>query len=85
MQTQVRKIGNSAGTIIPAAILKTLHLKEGDCVDIYDEKGRIVIVPSKNKPQYTLDELLAKCDETAPMPQELIDWENLQEVGNEVW
>ena len=85
MQTVVRKIGNSAGTIIPATLLKKLNLKEGDLVDIRDDKGRIVIVPYRIKRKYTLTELLAKCDESAPMPQELIDWDNTPEAGNEKW
>ena len=85
MQTVVRKIGNSAGTIIPAALLKKLNLKEGDLVDIRDDEGRIVIVPNRIKRKYTLTELLAKCDESAPMPQELIDWDNTPEAGNEKW
>ncbi len=85
MQTVVRKIGNSSGTIIPAALLKKLNLKEGDLVDIRDDEGRLVIVPNRIIRKYTLTELLAKCDEFAPMPQELIDWENTPEVGNEKW
>ena len=85
MQTLVRKIGNSTGTIIPSAILKKLDLKVGDRVDIEDDDGRIVIVPAKSKPKYSLPELLAKCDESAPMPQELIEWDNTLEAGNEKW
>ena len=85
MQTLVRKIGNSTGTIIPAAILKKLNLKEGDRVDIQDDEGRIVIVPNRIKPKFTLTELWAKCDESALMPQELIDWDNTSEAGNEKW
>ena len=85
MQTLVRKIGNSTGTIIPASLLKKLNLKEGDRVDIQDDNGRIVIIPIRIKPKYTLAELLAQCDETAPMPQELMDWDNTSEVGNEKW
>lgn len=85
MQTIVRKIGNSTGTIIPSAILKKLDLKEGDRVNIQDDEGRIIIIPERIKPKYTLTELLAKCDESAPLPQELIDWDNTPEVGNEKW
>ena len=33
-------------------------------------------MPDKKKTKYTLTELLEKCDESAPMPQELVDWEN---------
>jgi antitoxin ChpS len=85
MQTLVRKIGNSTGTIIPSAILKKLNLKEGDRVNIQDDEGRIIIIPDRIKPKYTLTELLAKCDESASLPQELIDWDNSPEVGNEKW
>lgn len=77
METLVRKIGNSTGTIIPAALLKKLNLKEGDLVDIQDDDGRLVIVPLRKRPKYTLSELLAKCDEGEPQPQELTDWEKL--------
>lgn len=85
MQTLVRKIGNSTGMIIPATILKKYSLKIGDNLEIQDDNGRIVIVPTQIKPKYTLPQLLAKCDESAPMPQELIDWDNSHEVGNEKW
>ncbi|MEE9338808.1 MAG: AbrB/MazE/SpoVT family DNA-binding domain-containing protein [Methylococcaceae bacterium] len=85
MQTLVRKIGNSTGMIIPATILKKYSLKIGDNLEIQDDNGRIFIVPTQIKPKYTLTELLAKCDESAPMPQELIDWDNTPEVGAEKW
>ena len=38
----------------------------------------------KEKPRYTLEELIAKCDPDAPMPQELTNWDNINPVGNEV-
>jgi antitoxin ChpS len=85
MQTLVRKIGNSTGMIIPAALLRKFSLKIGDQLDIQDDEGRIVIIPSKIKPKYTLKQLLEQCDESAPMPQELVDWESAAEVGNEKW
>ncbi|MEE9338218.1 MAG: hypothetical protein V3U87_09075 [Methylococcaceae bacterium] len=34
-------------------------------------------MPDKKKTKYTLTELLKKCDKSAPMPQELVDWENV--------
>lgn len=85
MQTLVRKIGNSTGTIIPSGILKNLNLKAGDSIDIHDDAGRIIIVPSKKKPRYTLAELLARCDQSSPTPEELLDWERAPNVGNEKW
>ena len=85
MQTLVRKIGNSTGMIIPANILKKYSLNIGDQLDIQDDNGRMVIIPTQTKPKYTLKQLLDKCDESAYMPQELIDWDNTLEAGNEKW
>ncbi len=85
MQTLVRKIGNSTGMIIPANILKKYSLNIGDQLDIQDDNGRMVIVPTQKKTKYTLTQLLEKCDESVPIPQELIDWDNTSDVGNEKW
>jgi len=85
MQTLVRKIGNSTGMIIPSAILRKYSLKIGDQLNIQDDNGRIVIVPIQTKPKYTLAQLLAKCNESAPIPQDLTDWNNIPDVGNEKW
>ncbi|MCU7927789.1 MAG: AbrB/MazE/SpoVT family DNA-binding domain-containing protein [Candidatus Thiodiazotropha sp. (ex Dulcina madagascariensis)] len=83
METRIRKIGNSTGAIIPAAILRKLHLKEGDQLSIEEQDGKIVLMTEK--PKYSLKELLAKCDPTAPMPDDLVAWDNAQAVGNEKW
>ncbi len=34
-------------------------------------------VDDRKKTKYTLTELLKKCDESAPIPQELVDWEKI--------
>lgn len=47
MQTTVRKLGNSAGLIIPKAILAELGLSAGDAVDLLHEDGRLVLTPVK--------------------------------------
>jgi hypothetical protein len=31
----------------------------------------------ERRPKYTLTELLKKCDESAPIPKELVDWESV--------
>ncbi len=33
--------------------------------------------------KYTLDELIAQCDSDAPMPPELVEWEQAEPVGLE--
>ncbi|MDX3774723.1 AbrB/MazE/SpoVT family DNA-binding domain-containing protein [Chromatiaceae bacterium AAb-1] len=84
MLTHVRKIGNSAGTIIPAQMMKALNLKEGDALSIEEQEGKIVISPAKTRPKYKLEDLLAQCDPNAPMPEELIEWERTAPVGKEI-
>lgn len=83
MRTTIRKIGNSAGAILPAAIRQKLDLNEGDSVDIEARNGQIVIKPCRVKPAYTLNELLAQCDENEPYPDELKEWDDAPATGRE--
>lgn len=84
MRTTVRKIGNSAGAIIPAHVLKQLKLSEGDTVDVSVKDGCILIRSAKDKPKYTLAELLAKCNPEGPTVTDLEIWEQSTPVGKEV-
>lgn len=36
------------------------------------------------KSTHTLDELLAQCDENAPMPEDFELWDKVKSVGNEI-
>ncbi len=44
MQAAVRKLGNSAGVIIPKSLLAQLRLSAGDTVDMRLEDGRLILV-----------------------------------------
>jgi antitoxin ChpS len=83
MKSQLRKIGNSTGAIFPAVLLNKLGLSAGDDI-VFEQEGDKVFIAS-SKPKYKLDDLLAKCDESAPMPIDLTQWDELQPVGNEAW
>lgn len=50
MQTSLRKIGNSRGVLIPAALLAACEI--GDTVEMHVENNRIIIEPIT--PQYRL-------------------------------
>ncbi|MCF6281200.1 MAG: AbrB/MazE/SpoVT family DNA-binding domain-containing protein [Candidatus Polarisedimenticolaceae bacterium] len=82
METKIRMVGNSAGAIIPASILRKLKLHAGDTLSIEESDGKIIL--AANKPRYSLDELLAKCDSSEPMPEELSEWDQAHPVGKEV-
>jgi antitoxin MazE len=45
MQVAVRKLGNSAGVIIPKSVLTELGLSAGDSMDMRLEDGRLILAP----------------------------------------
>ena len=51
MQSSLKKIGNSAGVVIPKPMLAAIGAKAGDRVDLLVEKGRIVIQPAIMPPR----------------------------------
>lgn len=84
METSIRKLGNSAGLILPAHFLKTLKLSVGQAVEIEEADGRLVLTPKpKACKRYTAAELNALCDPRAPMPEDLEAWERMPAAGSE--
>ncbi|MDD9989274.1 MAG: antitoxin [Spirochaetaceae bacterium] len=81
--TNLRKVGGSVMLTVPPALLDVLELRAGARVDIGIEDGRLIVAP-RTKPSYTLDELLAQCDETAPADHEDRAWLEDNSVGNEL-
>jgi antitoxin ChpS len=63
--THLRKVGGSVMLAVPRALLDILNLQPGAKVGIAVESGRLVVEP-RQRPRYTLDELLALCDPKAP-------------------
>ena len=49
MRTAIRKIGNSAGVILPKSALAALGVQEGAAVEFVYEPGKVSIVPAKRK------------------------------------
>lgn len=62
--TNLRKVGGSVMLAVPPALLDILRLRPGAKVGISVESGRLVVEP-RQRPRYTLDELLAQCDPKA--------------------
>ena len=52
-------------------------------MDIAVENRRLIVEPRK-RPAYSLDELLAQCDDTAPPSDEDRAWIDAKPVGNEL-
>lgn len=68
---------------VPPALLDALDLSVGTKVDIGVEDDRIVVC-KKLKPRYTLEELLAQCEETIPIDDEDRQWLDSKPVGREI-
>ena len=51
MRIAVRKLGNSAGVIIPKSVLSDCGIGAGDSVDLTTEQGRIILAPVKRHPR----------------------------------
>ncbi|MFA7268963.1 MAG: AbrB/MazE/SpoVT family DNA-binding domain-containing protein [Sterolibacterium sp.] len=83
METSIRKLGNSAGIILPAALLRSLKFEVGQTIEIEVEDGRLVVTPKMRK-RYTAAELNAQCNPRAPMPEDIVAWEGVPMVGTEV-
>ena len=61
MRTQIRKIGNSLGNIIPAGVVRQMGLSEGAYIDVQIDGQRIIIEPVKTTQKrfpFTEQELL---------------------------
>jgi antitoxin ChpS len=81
--TNLRKVGGSLMLAVPPALLDVLQLRSGAKVGLAIEKGRLVVEPLQ-RPQYTLDELLAYCHPKAPRSREEREWLDDKPVRREV-
>jgi len=81
--TNLRKVGGSIMLSVPPAILDLLQLHAGAIVGLAVEHGRLVIEPTP-RPRYSLDELLAQCDESAEISEEDRAWLESKPVGSEL-
>jgi len=83
MELFIRKLGNSAGIILPAAMLRALNLSVGSSVKAEEVEGALILTPSIKK-RYSLGDLLAQCDPNAPLSSEMKAWDQITPVGKEI-
>ena len=68
---------------VPPAILEMLQMESGSAVSMAVESGRLVIAPHVRK-KYSLQELLAQCDASAPLSGEDGVWTGSSSTGREL-
>ncbi len=81
--TKLRKVGGSVMMVVPPGILDRLHLRAGAIVDLQVDEERLIVKPQA-RPRYTLDELLAQCEDKAPISVEDREWLNAAPAGREL-
>lgn len=83
MRITIKKWGNSAGMVIPGAVMKELGLQPGQSMEAQMIDNKLVLTPITKK--YSLEELLAQCDMSAPELSEQDVWGSSNPAGDEVW
>ncbi len=81
--TNLRKVGGSIMLAVPPALLDILHLRPGAKVGLAVRGGRLVVEP-RQRPRYTLDELLAQCNPKAPRSKQEREWLRGSPAGGEL-
>ena len=81
--TSLRRVGGSIMLAVPPALLDILRLRPGAKVGITVQSGRLIVEP-RQRPRYTLDELLAQCNAKAPRSREEREWLDDKPAGGEL-
>ena len=79
----LRALGGSVVMAVPKQILNLMRLEAGSVVELSLENGKLIVEP-KDKPHYTLSELLSQCnEENMFLTEEDHAWLNAGPVGKE--
>ncbi len=84
MQTALRKMGNSAGIILPKPLLVALGIEVGRQIDIAIEDGRIVATPVKRPVRQGWEAAAAEIG-ALPLTEDEQAWLDCEEYPSEEW
>lgn len=83
MELSVQKWGNSAAVRLPTELLGILKVTLGDKLSVNVQPDGVLIKAAR--PSYSLADLVAQCDPSAPEPADMEVWSDLKPVGREAW
>ena len=83
MRITIKRLGNSAGMVIPNIVMKELNLQPGQSVEAQVSNNQLILTPISRR--YSLDELLAQCDMNAAELSEQDVWGKSTPAGDEIW
>lgn len=81
----LRRAGGSLVLTIPKTHVRELGLSEGERIGVSVDEGKLVADPAaRDRPRYTLHDLISQCDPSAPVTEEEEAWLNDRPVGGEL-
>jgi antitoxin ChpS len=83
MELSIQKWGNSAAVRLPTELLRMLKVTLGDKLSVNVQPEGVLLKAAR--PSYSLADLVAQCDLSAPEPADLEAWSNIKPVGREAW
>lgn len=83
MELSVQKWGNSAAVRLPTELLGMLKVSLGDKLSVNVQPDGVLLKAAR--PSFSLADLVAQCDLSAPEPADLDAWANMKPVGREAW
>lgn len=83
MELEIKKWGNSAALRLPTALLDQLNAAFGDKLSVEMRSEGMLLKTKVTK--YSLEELLSQCDMNASEPDDMKQWNDKSEVGEEKW
>jgi antitoxin ChpS len=81
MELSVVKWGNSAAVRLPAELLCILKVTLGDKLSVSVQPEGVLLKAARLS--YSLADLVAQCDLSAPEPADLAAWSRIKPVGHE--
>jgi antitoxin ChpS len=83
MELSIQKWGNSAAVRLPTELLGILKVTLGDKLSVKVQPDGVLLKASR--PSFSLDDLVAQCDASAPEPADMEGWSHIKPVGRETW
>ena len=83
MELSIQKWGNSAAVRLPTELLALLKVTLGDKLSVNVRPDGVLLRAAS--PSYSLEELVAQCDPSAPEPADMAAWTRAKPVGREAW
>lgn len=83
MELSVQKWGNSAAVRLPTELLRMLKVTMGDKLSVSVQADGVLLKAAR--PSYSLADLVAQCDLSAPEPADMAAWSSAKPVGREAW